>query len=157
MKGLRLVKKAGGQFIPAFAGDKDRCTRIKTGSLVFADIHQPPNPENRARLFVMLNFAYDYWNPELKKWEGIEEVKTPERFREEILILAGHWMTVGFRDGATAVVAKSVSVKAIPEEEVFNALYKNVFAVIWKFVLSKIDGMEESEMENIAQELMRYE
>jgi len=157
MKGIRLVKKSGGQFLAAYQSDQDRLKSIKNDTLVFADIKQPRNPDNHARFFALLKFCFDYWNPHIEKWEGAESVKTMDCFREKILCLAGHHMTVVFKDGSVGIRAKSVSFDMLDDEEEFSNLYKAVFDVLWKFVMSKVEGLDCNQIEGLISQMSSYE
>jgi hypothetical protein len=157
MKSIRLVKKPGGELLPAYQTDKDRLQHLKNGSLIFADIHQPRNPDYISKYQMLMKFGFDYWSPEVPAWEGVEPEKFFPKFKEQVLILAGWYTTVWKKDGSFAIVSKSVSFDELDDEELFGEIYQSVFEVIWKLVMQKSAGMTRDEIENTVSQMMGYE
>ena len=143
--------------VPAYEADKSRLQHVKNGSLVFADIHQPRNPDFLSRYQMLMKLGFEHWEPQVEKWENVEPEKFFPKFKEQVLILAGWYETVGKKDGSVAVVAKSVGFDELDDEETFQEIYKSVYEVIWKFVLEKTKSYQEDEIENVISQMRSYE
>lgn len=156
MSEFGMYKIQGGLLRPATDDGMDRLNKIKNGSYVTADIKKVRNPEYHARFFALLNFAYEYFNPVPEKINGIEAVKNFERFRKDVTILAGHREAVVNIRGEVRYEAKSISFGRMDELE-FHDLYKSVFEVLWKMVLSEVKGMTPEAAENAVNQLLSFD
>ncbi len=133
---LALIKMPGGMFRPANESDAEIVEKIANNRYVTADIKQVRNPAFHAKFFALLNFGYQYFEPEPQMIREMEAVKNFDRFREDVTILAGHREAVVNIKNEVRFVAKSISFGSMDELE-FNELYKTVFEVIWRLVVSK--------------------
>ena len=155
MKELRLIKVRDGFRMP-YQSDLDRVSHIQDGTMVFAKIKQPRNPEYLSRFFCMLKLAYDYWDPALDDYKGLPAVKDPDQFREDVTIAAGYCTSVVHLDGSITHRAMSIAFDNMGEEQ-FQKLYKSVFNVLWEQFLRWVPGMTEEEAHNAISQLMTYE
>lgn len=166
-----ILRKIKGGFIASDDASKEIIDKIKIGAEVRCKISTMRNYEFHKRYFAMLQFAFDYWEPPV-----IEvEVKTPfwrifgkpekeivtfeknfDRFRKDVQILAGFRETVVNIKGEARFESKSISFSRMDETE-FQQLYKAVFSVVWKLVLSQIQGMTEQEAHNIINQTLGFE
>ena len=158
MATVQFVKQPGGVFRPANQSDYDSVSRIKNGALVHAEVKQPRNPYFHRKFYAMLNFAFDYWEPEPIEYNG--ELLTPEknfdRFRKDVTILAGYRvMTVNIKNEAR-YEAISISFASMDETE-FAELYQAVFNVLWRMVLFKTQGMTPEIAENSINQLLSFD
>ncbi len=152
---LMLVKGQGNTLMPMTAADFETVQKIKIGRPVAASITQPRNPVFHRRFFALLNLAFDYWEPEVQEWKGIKAEKSFEVFREQVTILAGYREVTYNLDGSVKVTAKSISFGRMEEQE-FQKLYKAVFNVLWRMVLSKTD-MNEPQIETILAQMLEFD
>lgn len=129
---------------------------LKPGHAVKATIVRPRNVRFHRKFFALLNLGFEYWEPEQKEWRGIQAEKSFEVFREQVTILAGHREVTYNLDGSVKVKAKSISF-ANMDETAFQRVYKSVFSVIWKMVISKVKGFTEELMENTVDQLMGFD
>lgn len=152
---LMLAKGPGNSLIPINSVDVDAIRKIKTGRLVAATLTQPRNPIYHRRFFALLNFAFDYFEPEEQEWKGIKAEKSFDVFREQVTILAGFREVTYNLDGSVKVKAKSIKFGRMEETE-FQKLYKSVFNVLWKMVLSKTD-MSYEQVEQILNQMLEFD
>lgn len=149
-----LIKQAGGILRPAFDADVEALERVKTGKLVKAKIEQPRNAAYLSKFHVMIDFAFQYWEPSLDPVNGIVPIKDREKFREDVTILAG------FREAVMGLKgvrwrARSISFAAMEEDE-FNSVYKAVFGVLWTKVLQQVPNMTEAEAHNLINQMASF-
>ena len=77
---------------------------------------------------------------------GLPIVKNIEQFREDIIIMTGHYFIVQRINGHT-YKAKSISFgKMTPEE--FNDLYKRTQDILWAKILPKLNDQDKKNFEN---------
>jgi hypothetical protein len=69
--------------------------------------------------------------------------------------MAGHYVSYYRIDGSVQVEAKSISFAKMDDQE-FQSLYKAVFNVLWKMVLSKT-GMSYDEVEQILNQMLEFD
>ena len=116
----------------------------------------PRNPKFHRKMFALLTVGFDCWEPERTKYAyaGRPIEKNFERFREQVLILAGHFDQVfSLRGDKMELVAKSMSYAAMDDAE-FEALYSAVIDVLLKEVCVRYAG--RAELEAIAEQVMRF-
>ncbi|MAY41699.1 MULTISPECIES: DUF1367 family protein [unclassified Neptuniibacter] len=98
------------------------------------------------------------WLNDFSKTHNSYEI-TPEKnfnqFRKDVTIIAGHYVSYYRIDGSVQVEAKSISFSKMDDQE-FQELYKSVFNVLWKMVLSKTD-MSYDEVEQILNQMLEFE
>lgn len=158
MAEIQLVKQSGS-LRPANEVDADVMRKIKTGALVLADIRQPRNPRFHRKFFALLNLAFDYWRPgpvTMPDGQQIDAEKNFERFRKDVLILAGFRKTVVNIKGEARLEADSISFASMDETQ-FNEVYKAVFSVCWRLVLRHIPNMTEEHAHNVINSMMEFD
>jgi hypothetical protein len=157
VRSVNLIKSPGGNLRPADESDAETISGIKNGSLVYAEFKQPRNPQFHRRFFAMLNFAYEYFQPEIPITKsGVVPERNFDKFREDVTILAGFYDVVVNIKGEARYQAKSISFGSMEDME-FQDLYKAVFGVCWRMVLSKVNGMTEQVAENVINSMMSFD
>lgn len=152
---LMMTKGQGNTLIPMTTADIEWVQKLKPGRLVEVSISQPRNYIFHKRFFALLNFAFDYWEPVEVEWKGVKAEKSFEVFREQVTILAGYRDVTYNLDGSVKVTAKSISFAKMDDQE-FHQLYKSVFNVLWKMVLSKTD-MSYEQVEQILNQMLEFD
>lgn len=150
-----LIKLPGGTLKAANESDHEQLSKIKNGRYVTATIIQVRNPEFHKKFFALLNFGFDYFEPTIEPVKGLIPAKSFERFRKDVLIMAGHHDVVVNIKSEVRYEAKSISFGSMDEAE-FSELYKSVFNVLWTMVLSKVQGMTEETAENTINQLLEF-
>lgn len=112
------------------------------------------NYQFHRKFFALLNFAFDCWEPQtaLADARPYPIEKNFERFRKDIIILAGFFDASYRVDGSVRLEAKSIAFHAMDEDE-FAALYDKVIDVIVKHVLTNYDG---DELRAVVDEVMAF-
>lgn len=133
-----LIKVSDTTLTAATQHDADELKHIKLGDPTRVKFTRVRNYRFHKKFFALLNFAFDYWEPDPANQVG---EKNFDQFREDIIILAGHYEQWIRLDGATRVVAKSIAFTNMSEDE-FEELYAKTIDVIFKYVLTGYTGDE---------------
>ena len=120
-------------FKPVHNSDFEAATTLKNGMVYRADVKQPRNLQFHRKFFVLLNLAYDYWEPQPVC--GINITKNFDQFRKDLIIQAGYYKQVFRLDGSFTLIAKSISFGKMKQDE-FDDLYGAVCNVIMSQVLT---------------------
>ncbi len=106
------------------------------GEVVHADFKKMRNAGFHRKLFALLQLAFQYWEPgEIDSKYGTPQ-KNFDRFRKDLIILAGFYNIVVRLDGSTRIEAQSISFGSMDNNE-FEKMYNKVLDVI----LAKIPVM----------------
>lgn len=116
----------------------------------------PRNPIFHRKMFALLTVGFDNWEPDRKRFSyhnrPIE--KNFERFREQVLIMAGHYDQVfSLRGDKMELVARSISYAAMDDAE-FETLYSAVIDVLLREVCTRYAGREE--LEDVADKVLGF-
>ena len=155
MKNVHMVKFESG-LVPADSQAEERLRKMKQGAHCMISIVMPRNFNYHRRWFALLNFAFDYWEPLEEAKNGLRVAKDFERFRKEVIIMAGYRKVVARLDGSFCYEAESISFGSM-DEETFQGLYKSSFTVLWDMVLSKVGDMTKEDVDNAVAQLMDLE
>lgn len=151
MAHIALTKTPIG-FIPADPQSTEFYQKVKTGSVIHAEFKQMRNSKFHRKFFALLNLAYEYWVPgQINSKYGMPE-KNFDRFRKDLIILAGRYHTVIRLDGSVRIEADSISFANMPEDE-FERLYNDVLTVIMNKILP---DMDKAEIESLAEQFLRF-
>jgi hypothetical protein len=96
------------------------------------------------------------WEPVDHTHKGEVIQKNRERFREDILILAGYYEVVCSVDGRYRVVARSISF-ANCDDLAFEQIYRSVLNVVWEKILRGTRFKDRAEVDFIVGQLLSYE
>ena len=131
-----VLVKAGEYLVPADERSREWVASLRQGQGVVVSARRMRNVGYHRRFFALLRLAYDYWQPSQPlQHEGEPVRKDFERFREDVLILAGQYRASFGLDGTVRLEARSISFAAMDEDE-FRRVYRAVFDVLWDRVLS---------------------
>ena len=141
---LAIIKTIGG-IAPADPFSVEQIEKLKIGSVVRGEFSKMRDPIKHRRFFALLNIAFDWWEPgELESKHGIPQ-KNFDRFRKDLVILAGHYEVVIRLDGSTVIEPKSISFGKMDDTE-FDQLYSSVIDVIIQRITPKFSAEEIDEM-----------
>lgn len=152
---IHLTKLQGGILAPANPATEDAIGRLKLGQVIHADFKKMRNYKFHKKLFALLNFAYDHWEPEKfddPKWGGVAPQKTFDRFRQDVAILAGFFDATYRLDGSVRIEAKSISFGKMSEDD-FAILYDKTINVILKKILVNYD---KEELDRVVNNLLGF-
>ena len=120
----------------------DVIQKWKVGDFVTGTFKRPRNPLFHRKYFALLDVLFDQWDAPECEYKGVPALKSRERFREEITILAGYYDIVTSLKGQTRVVAKSISFAAM-DEDTFAELYLAVHNVGMAKILNDKNWTDE--------------
>lgn len=153
---VQLVKQPGGILRPANQVDADAMAKIANGRLIHVELKQPRNPMFHRKFFAMLNFAFEYWTPETESVNGMTPEKNFERFRKDVMILAGYRTLVVNVRNEVRYEAESISFGKMDDTR-FSEVYRSVFNVLWGLVLGKVPDMTPEVAENTINQMLSYD
>jgi hypothetical protein len=135
-----FIKLPQGVLAPSGEADKELLAKIKAGEIVKLTLSRVRNYKFHKKFFSLLNLAFDYWNPTgpPNKW-NIEPEKNFDRFRKDVIVLAGYYDATHRLNGDVRIEAKSISFASMSEDE-FEKLYSACVDVILKHVCVQYDG-----------------
>lgn len=135
MSEMILLKVAGEALVPACQDTRERLEKLHVGQIVRGDYKKARNSQFHRKFWVLLDHAFDCWEPgEMETKFGIP-AKDPEKFRKELTILAGFYDVVHSLDGTFRLEAQSISFSNMDQDQ-FERVYSKVVDVILKKILT---------------------
>ena len=131
-----LATKINHALYPADDEAHEALKKIKAGETVRLSMVRPRNLQFHRKWWALVNLAFDYWEPDPENQVG---EKNLDRFRKDIIILAGFYERYVRLDGSTRIEPKSISFAKMSEDE-FADLYNKTIDVIIKYALSSYTG-----------------
>ena len=127
--------------------------KMKAGELTHADFKRVRNYKFHKKYFALLDFAFEQWEPcDGLTYQGMPVAKNKERFRKDLIILAGFYeSTVNLRS-EVRLEAKSISFGLMDEVE-FEQLYNATVDVVLRRILTRYTRQDLDEVIN---QLLRF-
>ena len=127
--------------------------KMKAGELTHADFKRVRNYKFHKKYFALLDFAFEQWEPRGNlTYKGMPVAKNKDRFRKDLIILAGFYdSTVNIRS-EVRLEAKSISFSQMDEIE-FEALYSTTIDVILSRILTKYTRQD---LDNVINQLLAF-
>lgn len=127
--------------------------KMKAGELTHADFKRVRNYKFHKKYFALLDFAFEQWEPGGQlTYQGMPVAKNKERFRKDLIILAGFYeSTVNLRC-EVRLEAKSISFAQMDEIE-FEQLYNATVDVVLRRVLT---GYKRQDLDNVINQLLAF-
>lgn len=148
---VNLIKQ-GKALIPASESDLDKLASIKGGRVVEADIKQKRNYKFHKKFFAMLNIGFEAFEPERKEYKGVVAEKNFDRFRKDVIIMAGFYDATYDIQGNLKLDAHSISFGKMSEDE-FNKVYNACCNVLLKQVLH---NYTREDLDHVVEQLTRF-
>lgn len=117
------------------------------GEVFKVEMKFPRNYKYHCKLFKMLTFAFEHWEP-----AGYQH-KNFEKFREDVLIRAGHYEMVIGLSGKVTYKAKSIDYASLDDAE-FDRIYSACVDVVLQHVLQGY--ADRDEFDQVIQEALSY-
>lgn len=156
MKGV-FVKRPDGALAAVDHDAELLLAGIAVGSGVTLEGRRARSIAFHRKFFALLKLAFDVWDPDpLDRYGPMSVGKEFERFRKDVLILAGHFTSVWSLEGELRLEAKSLAFANMDELE-FGQVYASVLNVVWSRVLRAANYASEAEVERVVGELLRFE
>lgn len=128
---------------------------LEPGEFSLIEFVFPRNSKFHRKFFSMLHFAFDAWEPDRKRktYKGRAVAKNFDRFREDVLILAGFSEQTFDLRGNMKLKAQSISFASMDDAE-FERVYSAVATVVLENVLTSYSGREE--LDRVVDKMMGY-
>jgi hypothetical protein len=150
--------RIGGALYPADDDAREWLAKLRPAATVRIQATVPRNPRFHRQFFKLIDMAYDWWAEAVSpmEYKGEPVLPSRERFRKDVVILAGFYRSVVNLAGEVRLEPESLSWSTMNQER-FEALYsatlnvllEKVFngTVCQKFTRSELDKMAERILE----------
>lgn len=147
--------------MPASQHDVDELKKIKNETALRVTVRRVRNYEFHKKYFALLNLAFENWEVPFTQHsltpEGFKNlreapVKDFDRFRKDVIILAGYYDATYRVDGSVRLEAKSISFANMDEDE-FGKLYEATLEAIRKHVFR---NMNDADLQVFLNELEQF-
>lgn len=156
MAELIMIRQPGGALAPATDEDAEALRKVKAGTAVRVEVKMIRNYKFLQKWFTLAKYAFDIWSETVPpmEYKGQPVQASFDRFRKDLIILAGHFDAVYNARGEVRVEAKSISFGSMGEDE-FETLYSKTIDVILGKILGGT-GMTEDQLRNHVDNVLRY-
>ena len=150
-----MTRTPAGALIPISDEEADKMSRFKTGDTIRGNFTVERNGAFHKKFFSLLQLCYEKFCNNLERADYKGEVAKPcfETYREQLIILAGHYDVTFDIRGKIKLKAKSLSFAKCSQEE-FEAIYSDLINAALKHVYDKT--MTERELRNLVEQILRY-
>lgn len=128
-----------------------RLIQLEPGEIADVSIVVPRNPRFHRKFFALLKIGFDCWEPGLAH-DGEPVAKDFEQFREDVTIMAGHYVQTWTLEGEMRLRAKSISFAAMDDDE-FERVYSSVADVLLTRVLKGYK--DRAELDRVVEHILR--
>lgn len=152
-----FMKVGSGLLAPADPAAEAMIQSMRIGEEVALDAKKARNARFHRKFFALLGLAFDAWEPAAgqKEYRGHPIQKDKDRFREEMLILAGHYDAVFSTNGEIRLVARSISFATCDEAE-FQKIYSQVLNVVWDKIMRHSRYRSPEEVDAVVSRLLSF-
>lgn len=152
---LRLTKSPNG-FIPADETTMEAFKRYKLGAVLHGEFRQERNYKYHKKWFALATIAFDAWCELGRKMEykGQEVLEDFDRFRRDLVILAGFYKAVYNIKGEVRLEAESLSFGSMSQER-FDQLFDKTITAILHKVLPK-GRFTELELRTLTETVLEF-
>lgn len=148
---INLIKQEQ-VLIPVTPSDEDKISSIKSGQFLEVDIKQKRNLKFHRKFFAMLNIGFEAFEPDQKDYKGQVAVKNFDRFRKDVIILAGFYDATYDIQGNLKLEAHSISFGKMSEDE-FNKVYNACCNVL---LLKVLHNYTREDLDSVVEQLTRF-
>lgn len=154
---IMLVKTPAGALAPVDGDARELIERLKAGQGVRATIRRARNIRFHRKAMALFRLAFDVWEPMTPlEYKGLPVAKDFERFRKDMVILAGFYKPVYNARGELRLEAESLSFSAMGEDR-FEQVFRAVLNVVWSRVLRAAGYASTEDVEEVIEELLRFD
>lgn len=151
-----LVKTMDGSLRPATEEGIEQLQKLKVGAGVRCEVKQVRNYKFLQKTMVLFRVAYDHWcenNLAAMEYRGRQVVPCIDRFRKDLIIMAGHYEPTYDITGKVRLKAASLSYANCKEEQA-RAIYSDVINAILKHVYR--NQLDEQRLQQQVDEIIRF-
>lgn len=149
-----VVQKSQTGWIPASPESQEYHAKQKLGAMARAKFVNIRNVKLHRKFFALLNLGFDYWEVADQEYKGEKVAKSFERFRKDVIILAGFYEPTFNVRGEVRLEAKSISFAHMDETE-FENLYSTVVNVLLDRVL-RAKGFSRETVDEVVDQLCAF-
>ena len=149
----------GFALMPAHGSDLDLIKPLPGDRPLRCKITQPRNVDHHRKYFALLNYAFECWEPKMRPSQEqfvrtwpLDPQKSFDRFRKDIIILAGFYEASYRLNGEVRLEARSIAFGNMTQEE-FEELYSKTIDVIVDKVMTGYTG---DELREIVDQIMEF-
>ncbi len=132
-----------------------RITGAEPGELLFLELVFPRNAKFHKKFFALIKLGFDSWEPDRKHktYKGREITKNIDRFREDVIILAGFYEQTFNLKGRMKLTAQSISFANMDDVK-FERLYSAVVDVLLREVCKNYKN--RAEIDRVVDQIMGF-
>lgn len=149
---LVLMKGPGGVLMPCDEEARGIIASWPMGQGVRAHVKRARNVRFHRKFFAMLNLAFDAWEPAAQEYHGMPARKNLDRFRKDMLVMAGFYTATVNMQGEIRLEPVSMSFANMDEDR-FNGVYNRVADVVLDKVLS---NYTREDLERVVEQLLGF-
>ena len=151
-----MFERRGDVLVPADPEAFKLVESVKNGAGISVEARRARNIKFHRKFFSLLSLAYDMWEPPADRTHNGEPIrKNMDRFREDVLILAGHYEASYSLSGDVQLEAKSIAFSNCDEHE-FRGIYDAVLDVVWERIFQHTNFASKDEVERVTNQLLSY-
>lgn len=156
MAEIFLVKLPNGTLAPDNDEAVEQIAKLKGGQAVRCDVTKQRNYLFLKKWFALVKCAFDIWADRMPRMEYRGQQVQPnfDRFRKDVIVLAGYYDPVFNARGELRVEPKSISFSSMDEVE-FERLYSATLDAILGKVLSG-SGVDERTLRDHVDRVLRF-
>lgn len=147
-----IVKKINNSFVPVDDLNLEKMTGFKELGEYRATFTHPRNLQFHRKFFALLDVAFDAWEPSPVEYKGQVIEKNRQRFRKDLIILAGFGEPIFNIKGEVRYEAKSISFAKMNSED-FENLYSKVIDVILRRILT---NYTRDDLDQVVQKVLNF-
>jgi hypothetical protein len=153
MSKIAYMRKVANGFVPV----SDMCepgvfSNVKMGDIIKVDFKKPRDLIRHRKFFALLNLGYESWEVPDVSFKNVPAAKSFERFRSDIICMAGYYNVVASVKGEVRVEPKSISFGKMDETE-FVELYNKCVNVILREVMKHYT---REDLDNVIDQIIRF-
>ena len=122
--------------------------KTKLGQTIHGDFKKMRNSAFHRKMFSLLNLGYEYFEPDDLG------LKNFDRFRRDVIILAGYYHTTVRLDNTIRIEADSISFASM-DEDTFSKLYQAVLTVLMQRI-PMLGKMGEEEINKLTDQFLEF-
>jgi hypothetical protein len=150
-----MTRAPSGALIPINDDEANKMTRFKTGDTIRGEFTVMRNGAFHRKAFSLLQLCYEKFcdNVAPSEYKGVAATPCFNTWREQFVILAGHYDVTFDIKGRVRLKAKSLSFAKCNQEE-FEAIYSSLIDCALKHVYA--NTMTERELRDLVDQILRY-
>ncbi len=147
-----FLRKLYNSLVPVDQESADLLEKFKPNAELKCDITRPRNIGFHRKYFALLDLAFDAWEMPVNEYKGVQIEKNRDRFRKDLMIMAGYGYPVVNIKGDVRFEARSMSFGSMDQTE-FEALYSRMVDVILQKIMTHYT---RDDLDRVVAEVLRF-